>query len=154
MMDIDEMNAGRELDALVAERVMGWARSGGNDHTSPAHKVRTIIEDGERWEEAYLDYDSKGPHDRLTDPEGHDIYLCGCREREGLLPYYSTDIETAWEVAAEMGRRGLWLTLQSDWHFGQFNAVLRRGKDYVAQSDMVDTAPLAICLAALRAVSP
>lgn len=111
------MNAGRELDALIAEKVMG------------------------------LQVDALG-------------YVVTQRGKvEGELPFYSTDIAAAWEVVE---RTGLQIEIQSP-------GAPCNGDEYENDSDNwrvecrlkssdrssfaeATTAPLAICLAALKAV--
>ena len=68
-MDIDELKPGRELDALVAEKVMGWKRE----------EYWTAIGKGETtW------------HTGLMGPDG-------LREVNNY-PDYSTDIAAAWDI--------------------------------------------------------
>jgi hypothetical protein len=91
------MEAGAELDALVAERVMGWKRGGANDHTRPAHRPSkdfpgTVLGD----------FGGKGPHDYLESPgPAGRIYFCGCPSSADL-PAYSTSIADAWEVVEKL----------------------------------------------------
>lgn len=92
-----ERKAGRELDALVAEKVMG---------------VETM-------QKLYPSMMAKGG---------------------AWLPHFSTDIAAAWEVVEKMRREGY-----------IFDIEIR--KDYVGVNcEHCESAPLAICLAALRAV--
>ena len=119
---MSELNAGHELDALIAEKVMGFA-------------VKL-------W-----------PHtDRLFVAErGNGTQI--------LLPAYSTDIAAAWEVVEKLGER---------FHARLLTPFIRSGDnhywcgftplgmtgfngrpDYEA---VAETAPLAICRAALKAV--
>lgn len=67
-MDIDTMPAGRELDALVAERVMGWTR-----------------------EECIIDGQSLGLWFRKPGTTGERGLFSRC-------PHYSTDIKDAWQT--------------------------------------------------------
>ena len=122
-----EMNAGRELDALIAEKVMGLAG----------------VRDGKSW--LYGDnwtYHKKG-------------VLC-------LVPHYSTQIADAWQVAEKM-----WPLVQGG-GYGTYRVLLNRrdgDNKYVCEFAIdpdggwstharaeAPTAPLAICLAALKAV--
>ena len=66
--------AGRELDALVAEKVMGWYRKDGPPPDGG----------GDRW---------------LFEPEPGDREFSFEHAEYGTLPHYSTDIAAAWEVA-------------------------------------------------------
>lgn len=101
------MNPGRELDVLIAEKVMGWKRVGEGWHTKPHHKPSkdypgTILNN----------WDSKGEHDFLAPPwstgnyASERIAFCGC-DGDVELPSYSTDIKAAWEVVEKLNR----------WHF-------------------------------------
>lgn len=128
------MEAGRELDALIAEKVMGWER--GENWLIPP--VGTPMRDN-NWA---AEWDEKGrPH---------------------WLPRYSQDIEAAWQVVEK---------LRKDWEYLFINAGNGWGVecrtehvDISPSNDITyqwtestgnihgDTAPLAICLAALKAV--
>ena len=106
-MDIDKMEAGPEMDALVAERVMGWT----------AERKPGL------------------PH--LWLPPGHFI--------SGWSP--STDISAAWQVVEKM------LEKHEAFHLEyipdkQWYAMFW----FATYFTSADTAPLAICRAALKAV--
>ena len=94
------MKAGRELDALIAEKVMGWSK-----------------EQVETWPVS--------------------------------VPHYSSRIQDAWLVVAKFpqvaiyGPHDLWLVRFSDREGVSINDIDDPGRG--------DTAPLAICLAALKA---
>lgn len=124
------MNAGRDMDALVAEKVMGW-------------DLKTVWIGSEE-------------HKRLIAPERH--YM------PDDYPWYSTDIAAAWMVVEKMQERfkcGVKV-------FAIIPEQIERvGKKYVCSfhsgtleyitpelhtSDKADTAPLAICRAALKAI--
>lgn len=97
--DIDSLPAGRELDALIHDKVMGL-----------------------EW----------------------------CIEHPELQPY-STDISAAWEVVEKLNHHGFLLSFLNTRSPGNRYLVEFRDKgDYVAAAD---TAPLAICRAALKALS-
>lgn len=117
------MQAGRELDALVAEKVMGWI----------------------------------GPIVWIEDEMGCDPYMfppgviVSERDNDRMVPVYSTGIAAAWMVVDRMEERG-WMARISR-EMGSWNCRFVRPEDtagYVFDEDA--TAPLAICLAALRAV--
>jgi hypothetical protein len=124
-MSYDTKTAGRELDALIAERVCGWER------------VRFT-----------------GPPD---DFYGHEPG----REGNGhLVPRYSTDIAAAWLVAEKLrltvtptwspANGDCWQAARCNWmQSGETNAV---GMTNNGQWTKGETAPLAICLAALKEV--
>lgn len=101
-----EMKPGRELDALIAEKVMGM----------------------------------NVQHGRVWSQEGKCL-------RETDLPSYSTDIAAAWEVVEKL-KLGL-LPDGDKWIAGQAD---RAGLE-TSNLCWGDTAPHAICLAALNAVS-
>lgn len=110
------MKAGRELDALVAEKVMGCTLKAGGD------------------------------------PRTDDPWLCGCEDeahredneydvRTYIKPY-SSSIAAAWEVMDILkdGFATSYYTAEEGWTF-----VFR------GQAATAGTAPLAICMAALKA---
>jgi hypothetical protein len=122
IMNYDTMPAGREMDALVAEKVMGLL----------IHAKHVCGMTGFGYE--------------LTD-------TCpGCREvRSGPFydgkKRYSTDIAAAWEVV--LLRDDWWFDLAS---FSRFTAwEVRIETDDSNFVGFADTAPLAICRAALKA---
>jgi hypothetical protein len=100
MSKIDELVAGRELDARVAEKVMGW--------------------------------EPRGPHPIHGTP----VFATG--RNDTFAPHFSTDIAAAWQAAEKLKA--------ASWRF-------RVWQDY-KDALMVDaeTAPLAICRAALKAL--
>lgn len=107
------MKPGRELDALVAEKVMGYPG------------------DGNVW------------------------YVTGDYANPDSIPEYSTDIAAAWEVVEKMKHSSWSFSIRSsDDCEAEFS--LNDGK-FLQNADTVgmgrgDTAPYAICLAALKAV--
>lgn len=110
--DILNMPAGRELDLLIALKVMGWEHNSLGD---------AWIREGEPW--------------------------VGCDEFQP-----SVDIAAAWEVVERLKELGVYLTictLEND-----YQCELDRLKTYELACDSVisETAPLAICRAALLAV--
>lgn len=108
------MKAGRELDALVAEKVMGW------DLVPTRHLVRLRY------------FRQPGTDSRAA------------RER-CYLPRYSEDIAAAWGVVEKLSGYERKLEECSEgWCF-----TFEAGEEFWGQAD---TAPLAICLAALKAV--
>lgn len=112
-MQTIELVAGRELDALVAEKVMGWTRC---DHRD--------LEDGLWW--------CRG--------DGAHIWPADWTP--------STDIAAAWQVVER-------LVALTNWEVQVF--AKRHARYVVHASPFVvteaDTAPLAICRAALAALS-
>lgn len=110
------MKPGRELDALVAEKVMGFHRASDGWFRTETH-----------------------PGGVITAAVGHID-----------LPHYSINISAAWEVVEKLLETGSFSIYhyisapESKWR-AQF---LRAGSAHVAQAE---SAPRAICLAALKA---
>ena len=115
------MNAGRDLDALVAERVMGWV-----------HHPEQILgmppsTQAEFW-----------------------TYMSGeSRHHVPAIPSYSTSLAAAWEVVEKF--RGFEIIRIMDQYVVHIPASILKD-DYLVEGIVADTAPLAICLAALKAV--
>ena len=65
-------------------------------------------------------------------------------------PRYSTDLVAAWLVVDRMRADGLRPVLMPDWG-QQWQVIVYRRSEYVAESEWCDTVPLAICRAALAA---
>ena len=110
--------AGRELDALIAEKVMGWSDLAWNDSFTRVH--------------------GREPG-KLRGTDGRRV-----------VPLYSTEISAAWEVLERAGPSG--------WGRG-VEHVVTEGHTVFWQAYIGvafgrgDTAPHAICLAALEAVA-
>lgn len=120
------MKAGRELDTLVAEKVMGWEATA----------------DGLYW-------DARQKRTRLV--LGSVIAKkreeMGIENRPGFVFAPSTDIAAAWEVVE---KADLW-SLYGSIGDGPYRACIQfEDREGLMTAD---TAPLAICLAALKAVS-
>ena len=137
----------REIDAQVAEEVMGWIRCGKKDHTKPRHRKSrdfpgTIINC----------WDSKGPHDRLESPNGETrIFYCGCENIGEELPHYSTDYAAAFLVVDKFKH-----VIIARGHSGVWGCTIRiYEKEWLDNKlfiEYADTAPMAIALASLQAV--
>ena len=120
------MKAGRELDTLVAEKVMGWEATA----------------DGLYW-------DARQKRTRLV--LGSAIAKkreeMGIENGPGFVFAPSTDIAAAWEVVE---KADLW-SLYGSIGDGPYRACIQfEDREGLMTAD---TAPLAICLAALKAVS-
>ena len=120
------MEAGRELDTLVAEKVMGWEATA----------------DGLYW-------DARQKRTRLV--LGSAIAKkreeMGIENGPGFVFAPSTDIAAAWEVVE---KADLW-SLYGSIGDGPYRACIQfEDREGLMTAD---TAPLAICLAALKAVS-
>lgn len=123
-MKIEEMPAGRELDAFVAEKVMGWKYV---DHN-----------------EAY-DLPISGVAFGKGSPDG----LSRCP-----VPYYSTDIAAAWEVVEKLRKDGFAFDSYSSGseeaeHPWTDAIFMKDNNECLVRAE---TMPLAICRAASMAV--
>lgn len=129
-----EMNAGRQLDALIAEKVMGWKWADAKYYG---------------WKQ-FSNYppeiESVSTTKLLVPPDGPDR----------LIPGYSTEIAAAWEVVEKV--RALpeaqgWGVMVGALPSGTFQCWLKyRDCENTDINERAATAPLAICLAALKAV--
>ena len=122
----DEPLAGPDLDALIAEKVMGLEWRPWKPYGAP-----------EGWfPKGAPTYDWRDENGHAHNPEGY----------KSDLPLYSFDIAAAWEVvgssACEYGHK-FSLEYEHDVWYACVSGM------YEAQAD---TAPLAICRAALKAV--
>lgn len=134
--------AGRDLDALIAEKVMGWTwrkntkvRSGGLPDFAAG--TRTLSPD-----------DDCGMLKRAT---GNEPISVGLMRR---VPYYSSNIADAWSVVAKMRKQDFSLDMQIS--SGPMNScrVQFWPNDCADEDGIVfaDHAPEAICRAALAAI--
>lgn len=116
--------AGRELDALVAEKVFGA--------TTIPDAWGSPMRPGTCW---------------TSDPTGH---YTGRAVVTGVpIPYYSTDIAAAWTVVEKMpGHFDLWQE-----HGGLWAARFLQGPTVIGETRRIESAPLAICLAALKVIA-
>jgi hypothetical protein len=147
-----DMKAGRELDALVAEKVMGI----------------TVIHD---WDCGYMpecgNYEADMP--AYTDETFEDLCVPLRPAKSGgffdeigpvheelnsiiPVPFYSTSIEAAWVVVGKLRERwGVELYGRGD----GWACLVEEGDEvsghYIAEGD-ADTVALAICLAAIKCV--
>jgi hypothetical protein len=127
---MSEMAPGPDLDALIAEKVMG---------------CNAVVRQEWSWKRTGGDSDS----------DSGVTFWCRCigrhnRPDENRLKPYSTDIAAAWEVVAESGVLQRWVLYEA--------AALGAGTVWVLQDHserpilQAETAPLAICLGALHAL--
>lgn len=117
------MKPGRELDALIAEKIMGWRRVGPDEPPKSGWRSSTgywHAEEDNAWE--------KG------------------------LPRYSTDIAAAWDVVDKIKDIKPDHAFSLESYKGKWSAdfVLKDYDNYNC-GEGASSAPLAICLAALRA---
>jgi competence transcription factor ComK len=104
------MKAGRELDALIAEKVMGWKRK--------TIKLVNMVEE----------------QDVLIDPR---------LKTYSQPPHYSTNIADAWLVVEKFPQIDICMSKVDD----KWNCFI----EFADHMAIAETAPLAICLAALKA---
>jgi len=128
--DYDAMEAGRELDALVAEKVFGWKwirfryELGGAQGPEEAIQVSPDDFPGYFDEDSYMADDGKYP--RSYHPRGR--------------PAYSTDIAAAWFVVERMRDDKSWERFV--WNLpGALSGI---------HSMLEQLTPIAICRAALK----
>lgn len=125
------MKPGRELDALVAEKVMGWVKL----EAHPAPHTLFHPNFGKPGNPNYA-----GPwfyHPDWTPEKGG-------HPNGQVIPAYSTDIAAAWLVVERLGTNFRELVhLRPGWQ-----ATVTKANNYYA---VADTPALAICLVALKA---
>lgn len=127
------LEAGRELDRMIAETVMGlehreWVPYGAPEGWYGKHAPR-LNQRNERDE-------------AIDDP----TYISG-------LPYYRTDIADAWEVFCKFTSRYIWHDDATDvWHC-HLDAKRRLMEDCRHHASSEESAMDAICRAALKAVN-
>jgi len=121
--------AGREMDARVAEKVMGWESVTDELEIAKREGVPECV-DSQRW------------HRKQVWFNGNEKMAC---EECGTLPDYSTSIAAAWEVVEKFEAMQLFR-----YTTGRYIACLADGNSL--HEGEADTAPLAICKAALKAV--
>lgn len=113
----------REIDKLIAEKVMGWR----------------VFKTTEEWQKA-------------GSPTGQKITVLD-QTPKFEIPHYSTDIAAAWQVVEKMHSDGNHVQVWRNKNNNFWRASMRfeHGKwgKYFTQAN---TAPLAICLAALKAI--
>ena len=137
---MNELSAGRELDALIAEKVMGWEYA----QSSPDPAKYFCKEYG----------NNAGWWYRPSMTPGVKHWGCATCSPP---PEYSTDIAAAWEVVEKLAP-DLYVTIEDERHNSErFVSCWFRGDlwdnpnaEYLAQAG---TVPLAICRAALKAVA-
>lgn len=131
---------GRELDRLVATRVMGW-RLDPDPNMPRAWQCR----EGERW--VWAGYLAADP---MIDDDGvPDIHpICGTRRFDP-----SSSIASAWEVVEKMRADEFALRLLDQTHRTRLwdCRFYKYPESTAIEYQSADTAPLAISLAALRA---
>jgi hypothetical protein len=123
------MNPGRELDALIAEKVMGL-------------------------EVSFTIYPPEGADGYEIQKIGGDCFD-GCTKLHwSSMPEYSTDIAAAWEVVEKVRTKKISVSLVTCWDDSkdmmQWVCKIEWGGTDRFEFALQDTAPHAICLAALK----
>lgn len=166
----EQLKAGRSLDALVAEKVMGLTMG---EREWPCGFVpdgceREVYDPTEKcdWENDAEFAERRAQHEKYRDSwlyERHPVYFhlheSGWKERR-IVPFYSTSIEDAWKVVEKMREdHGFWVDLQSsglDPKLWKVTMHKSHPAHLPAPRKVVEasfSAPEAICLAALKSVS-
>lgn len=154
--EIDRMEAGRELDAMVAEKVMGlrprWWSLHRNDKP-----LRDLMDTDVRPTLFWLDCQSLDhvPLEVLRPNADGDMPILECDDGESVL-CYSTDIAAAWEVVEklkEITENVLVSWEETYWEVEVCVTQEAFNRGYRTAINDADTAPLAICRAALIAVA-
>lgn len=127
-----ELQAGRELDTLIAEKIFQKQKC-------------------DKWQ--IWGHGLNGPEWINTEcKDEHDCYPINSPTK------YSSNIAAAWEIIIEMGKRGFWYTFQNFDVYGR--GILTECTFIVVDNDGnydywtadAETVELAICLAALKAL--
>ncbi len=115
------MKSGKELDALIAQKVLGW-KSLKRRWSNGAHS-------------GVLDY--------WVDENG--------TEMGSVLPKFSSDIEAAWEIVEVLECVQFTLNWRQNWEWEAHFAILDpKTQDPDIYEGTGESAPLAICLCALK----
>jgi hypothetical protein len=129
MKDNQRLSPGRELDALIAEKVMGL---------KPKFQVPQL----------YLNQLYLTQFDTLEQVEQFRITPGFAEQIEPKR--YSTDISAAWEVVQKLGNAEIRTYFISEPKFVEVGIYNKSEKEW--HYELGETAPHAICLAALKAV--
>lgn len=131
---IDKLEAGRETDALVAKKAMGWTRATLQGHL--------------------------GQVDTWEPPDDHPEWQISVPEH--YPPSYSEDISAAWEVVEKIRGASEQIRERFTWEieltaYGGDSTVaqIRMGRGHYPEAllRIIMPTPLAICRAALKAVT-
>lgn len=137
----DELAAGRELDRRVAEQIMGWVWG------EQIHPLTDQVR--QRWIVPPRALDKGGM--RRPDYQVAGLETPNAPNWDCMLPAYSSDIAAAWLVVEQVGARLDCSLSQMPMHEGRKLWGCMFGTSGGA---LEETAPLAICRAALAAAAP
>lgn len=118
-----EMSPGRELDAAVASKVIGW------------HDVKWQPIANAFGEKVLDEYAGHPPNDLL---------------KNAIIPRYSTSIQAAWDVIEKLKSMSVFVAVVSA-QGAPWVCKINKGVKFVEEK--ADAAPLAICTAALKALA-
>lgn len=138
--EIDTMPAGREMDALVAEKVFGYTT-----------KTKSAWQDPEcgGWNPVNsIDADD----DEDTREEKQPCFL-DTQRYWNVVQFFSTDIAAAWEVIRKLNETGRDVAVIVSSTEGCSCKVFEDKTPLQSTRSDADTAPLSICRAALKAVT-
>ncbi len=161
--EIEAMPGGREINMLIAEWVMGWrwmSRVGHSPNSNPYRSAWLFPPDSEdadtgekdmfgqpiivRKSIAYPGIGTVGPFQEYD----------GGRKETSWTPDYSGDISAAWLVVEKMRpTHGFWID-GDDGYEVEFQHGMVGAPEFRIGTSKADTAPLAICRAALLAILP
>ena len=130
-MNYDEMEAGPELDHLIEQRVFDKVPCDKWRHEYGGWGM-AVIGAGQIWRKGDCEHDNCYP--------------------EPYPPKRSTDIAAAWEVVEHAHKRGLHLVLFYDDTIGKWTCKFPFGLLGRRNDTQANTAPLAICIARLKAL--
>ena len=152
-MNIDEMPAGREIDALVAEKIMGMTVVGKATCLLAEGFVIQSENDGApvpKWHSVEPVFVEDCICDIETDDRklfGHQI---GCLE---VVPFFSTDIAAAWQVVEKLAEKTTdTVDLRQSINPRGWNCVI--GNPDARLIVWAETAQMAICKAAVMYLTP
>lgn len=149
-MDVDKLEAGRELDALVAENVRGWhwvSYLGVSVLLSPEWHLNYDMQEGLRFpsKREHIDgqwFVNTGVHPKEWD---YDCYP--------PFKYYSTDIAATWEMEEMIEQRGLNLRYTQALISVLVSEGLAPEHDEELWWALIHASPYQRCRAALKAIS-
>jgi hypothetical protein len=137
---------GREMDALVAEKVMGWTGR------------KTVYQWFDRKRHEYpliifaIGGEGMGSYETFVDGEGNKIQY-GNPHKVFFTPNYSTDIAAAWEIIRKLNKKDIYLEVKQ-WFGQELWIRLWTGSGALKSSlnlKSIDAFPEGICKAALLA---
>jgi len=115
---------GRELDAAIAERVMGFTRAPVAPHPTDNRAISGV-----------LYYLPNTPWDR---------------NQQNVVPYFSSDISAAWQVVECLQKQGCTVSANASSDRKSWWAVIYPLTGKYVESEFCPSAPEAICRAALE----